>query len=97
MKKFKKSKSDIAYLARAKQIVKLADKDMTVVINAKMVLKETIPVAIGTHIVFDKDYIQKAGIDERELASVLSKCTVQMARLSYEVMAETNGKVVKEK
>ena len=32
--------------------------------------------------------VQKAGIDRKELASTLSKVTVQMARLSYEMIKE---------
>jgi len=39
----------------------------------------------GNHFHYGSGCVQKAGINDKQLASTLSKATVQMARLAYEL------------
>ena len=39
----------------------------------------------GKHFYYGSSCVQKVGIDKKQLASILSKATIQMARLAYEL------------
>ena len=42
----------------------------------------------GNHFYYGSGCVQQMGLDKKELASAMSKVTVQTARLSYELMKE---------